>query len=688
MKKVLTRLGSYLPEGAYNFVLLIYGYFKKTTYHGYISDFPREHKHTLLDKPYHVKAFDTERYYKESRQSIKSLNKTALAQDPKSAFNTGALEGDKEASKEQRSFVNLYDTRYLRHLTLATGFYNFHANAADKALLQFQDMRLETLHLLDEQPRRSFHYQCDDLGPALIPVYIKNNLNPLKIAIGGGGGKPSLLGQDGIDRTCALSASTPKGRPPLASTSHPSKTTAKDIASKTTQDIKKDALLSTSITKEARIDTTTKFSDKEIDDICEGTNSPSAYELDAPLLATHRFLYLRCDSDIKIEQDEDFLVGVPLYLKGVKTRYKLVMMIFLDSLPTGLPLARLMPNTMRFFRHEPLSHHFANGDSTVPSVPTFINSLYPLHHRINSQNPVDFYNNMDAFSDYFTSLISAGPTHSPTCGYSNGFDRVVSYLNHPLSYLLTDALENLRTLSERSHFCFLSLFDTHNTLASMPDLSISAAHTLDILDTCHKSTTFNPRSMRLQANTIAYTDFYLGLLYDYIERNYHDDEVCIALISDHGKPFISRYPHWLSDARMRVPLFIRNAEFHRRFNFEAAYRGERISSNVDIFPTIAELCEVESPLNDGASLLSKVPREFALSESIFEGQTYKARLSFKDFTYMYESKNEVSYKDARFTPDIDTLGHDYLLDASEAPLVDEARRAAIREELFSKHLLY
>lgn len=269
----------------------------------------------------------------------------------------------------------------------------------------------------------------------------------------------------------------------------------------------------------------------------------------------------------------------------------------------------------------------------------------------------------------------------PTAGYANAFSRLTYCMNMPLQGVLTNAMENIHAFDARSHFSFISLIDSHNLLTSLPDISMSIASTLDMLDFSYTGEgaspfhAYNLRSIRQQVNTLAYMDFHLGRLYDFIENSYRDDEICVALISDHGKGFLSPYQHILSTARMRVPLFIRNEEFYKRFDYDAAFKGERISSNVDILPTIAELCEVEVPFNDGASLLSKTPRNFALSESIFKGQTYKARLSFKDFAYMYESREAISYKDAIFTPRIDMEGKSFLLDEANRQFHDADKEA-------------
>ena len=93
--------------------------------------------------------------------------------------------------------------------------------------------------------------------------------------------------------------------------------------------------------------------------------------------------------------------------------------------------------------------------------------------------------------------------------------------------------------------------------------------------------------------SIAYIDFFLGKLFDYLkERELYDDTFTV-ITSDHGESFgehqLANHVFCLYDTLLHVPLVIRSPE--------PTSGGKKISnivSNIDIFPTLLDILDMKS----------------------------------------------------------------------------------------------
>jgi arylsulfatase A-like enzyme len=105
---------------------------------------------------------------------------------------------------------------------------------------------------------------------------------------------------------------------------------------------------------------------------------------------------------------------------------------------------------------------------------------------------------------------------------------------------------------------------------------------------------------------IAYMDFFLGKLFEFMKTRGIYDDTCITVTSDHGENFgehhLANHIFCLYDTLIHVPLVIRHSEF--------ASGGKRISdmvSHIDIFPTLLKVLGVElkdNPKPTGINLIA------------------------------------------------------------------------------------
>ena len=74
-------------------------------------------------------------------------------------------------------------------------------------------------------------------------------------------------------------------------------------------------------------------------------------------------------------------------------------------------------------------------------------------------------------------------------------------------------------------------------------------------------------------------DHDLNVLYEFLEKNFTNDEYIISIFSDHGRRFLSKKGDILSFERRRVEWLIRGRNIPSKECFE-------FTENIDIFDTI------------------------------------------------------------------------------------------------------
>ena len=126
----------------------------------------------------------------------------------------------------------------------------------------------------------------------------------------------------------------------------------------------------------------------------------------------------------------------------------------------------------------------------------------------------------------------------------------------------------------------------------------------------------------LQQRASEFQDYQLGRVLDELDQLGLGKETLVIYTSDHG-PGLPRAKLNLSDAGTAVPLIMRGP------GVSTAARGrgtvvDALVHHVDLFPTICELCGIESPSwLEGSSLLPLVRgEEKELHEAVFMEQSY------------------------------------------------------------------
>jgi len=125
------------------------------------------------------------------------------------------------------------------------------------------------------------------------------------------------------------------------------------------------------------------------------------------------------------------------------------------------------------------------------------------------------------------------------------------------------------------------------------------------------------RYKRLYDGEIAYLDWRLGRLFDYLRRHALLDHTIVIVTADHGECMGEKGFLWhalcLYDPLIRVPLIIRYPEW-----FSKANRLSQLVQTNDLVPSLLEglgIAWAYKNENQGISFLNGVPRESALTEA-------------------------------------------------------------------------
>ncbi len=381
-------------------------------------------------------------------------------------------------------------------------------------------------------------------------------------------------------------------------------------------------------------------------------------------LPSKRFHYfnLMKGSRYNFQSSNNFIVGRPISLKQrVKHKKKLVLCIFVDALTADTKTVNykdLMPNTMDFFKQGvKFNNHYANAEWTLPSAAGFFTGSYHQDHlfyhpgksHVVGKNSL-ILSEIFRKNEYSTFHANSNSGLSPALGYVKGFDRTVYKKEMGVTDVVHAFLEHMNTFKSRDNFAWLSIMDIHHLLNFIPDISSQVNNSISAhcLTPAHddenmEKSVFISQDKNLTeiyANEIKRIDFYLGIIYDYINKFYEEDEVLVTLFSDHGQAFLDNDRHPLSEARNRIPWMISGGGVQPQ-------EATELTESIDLFSTLIHCCNLEvnkrsSNSNIPVALGGAQEKNFVISQSIYPGQPYRAVIRGKNFEYRFESIKSVA----------------------------------------------
>lgn len=378
------------------------------------------------------------------------------------------------------------------------------------------------------------------------------------------------------------------------------------------------------------------------------------------------FNYYRVKNHVKISSDKLSYYGEPIALGHNPKRKKLVLNLFVDGLAqeviNGDNFEKLMPNTYRFFKKGMCCvNAYSCSEWTYPSLATYISGLDTLQHMM-------FHNNIDGElpkevptmaqyfkkAGYYTSKIDGDWRSIYSYGHARGTDQYVYQIQHMgarIEQEVFNAIEHLEAFKDTDQYLWLGIGDLHD-VADALDLSVAVQSRLS-LEECQfeevGTTSVKQSSSENKSNTfrkvLTYIDMLLQSLYEYILRNYKEDEFLIGLFADHGQGYlVPEKGHFLSKERTKVAMMFRG-------DVQEGITEELIST-ADYLPIMCKLADI--PLED-IEIAGRLPvtfggmeeREYTITESIHPGDVYCVAINTKEAT-IYFNNGECTDGEGRF----------------------------------------
>ena len=384
------------------------------------------------------------------------------------------------------------------------------------------------------------------------------------------------------------------------------------------------------------------------------------YELKKLKQNSFHFIPFTKESNVEVSSNRKIIVGDPIRFinsSSNKPNKKLVMSIFIDGLSSEIfkneKIEKLMPNVAKYFSEGSMFFNvISSGNWTLPGVGSLFSGLYPIKHGMNHpRKELEIGKDYKIISEYFkesgytTAQICSNFRKSPGYGYMKGFDRTLYKNGMNCKESIFNTIEHLRSFSKTSNYVWLTLFDLHDFLDGVPDLSVQTDLSIDLHNygvDSSKSVFHSYDSNRIDRylSELKRIDFYLKFLFDYISNNYQDEEIVLSICSDHGQSYLTDEEEILSRGRVVVPMFFKSEEAPFLTNNE-------LVSNVDYLPSILNLSKInfEHDSIDGelpTIFGGKNGREYAISESIYPDQPYKAVIHKHNELFYVKSISNIS----------------------------------------------
>ena len=376
-------------------------------------------------------------------------------------------------------------------------------------------------------------------------------------------------------------------------------------------------------------------------------------------LVSERFYYLplREGGTVEFRSDHDLVIGKPIPLtQGKKHKHKLILSLFIDSFAweiiNRISPEKDIPNISRFFSKGMVFENcFSNSNWTVPGVASIVSGktitghgMFHPHKDVVVGSDYPMISELCQNDGYLTFQACGNWRKTPSYGYVKGFDRVVYKNGLSLGETLSAFFDHMRAFPQRDNFVWLSINDMHHTIAMVPDVANQIGAPLKAQDyyyegakTPLQSEPSEKRALRL-VEELKRIDFHLGALFSYIESNFENDEILVALCTDHGTTYLTEDHKTLPRERCQVAFMLRGGGV-------PAGRTDELIQNNDIMPTILDLSGIQT----NSHFEGRVPevlggpptRTYALTEIIYPGSLYEATIKDNVHDFYFRSKNPV-----------------------------------------------
>jgi len=365
--------------------------------------------------------------------------------------------------------------------------------------------------------------------------------------------------------------------------------------------------------------------------------------------------------NIKKDNSKDIIWGSPLIIhkvKNLKKDFKKTNFILIsidtlraDALGVYGKKPTTTPNIDSFARSSDLwLNCYSTSNKTNPSFCSILSGLYSKHHTIyNLKDPLPKYiltlpeifkkNNYDTIA-----VVSAFHLHSGADLCRRFSKYKVTEETFSSEEAIFEAIDFLKN-TYRPFFLWLHIFDPH-TPHTAPEPFFSGYYAtkkfdyfpFNYFDNHRKGGHLKYIDEYLLANPemyydeVAYLDFYLGFLFNFLKENGYFENSVIAFLSDHGENLnehncVSDH-HGLWETTTHIPLILKVPQKKDNKIYE------HLVQSIDLFPTILRLLNFKINKNDGFDLYPEYnpkTREFVFAEALEDNE-----IMVRSKTYLFK----------------------------------------------------
>ena len=375
------------------------------------------------------------------------------------------------------------------------------------------------------------------------------------------------------------------------------------------------------------------------------------------VLGKWEYSHYRIERPVEIKGEKEFVMGKPILLEHSPKRKKVVLNILIDALSWQAMKEQnyaLLPNTMKFFSKGVIfNNHFSVSEYTYPAVHTIETGMYPHHSQIYKESinmplPAKYEvisEQMQKQGYYCVNIMGCGD--ALYTGAYRGYDRLITNSYATRAYEGVErTIQQLEAFGECDQFLFMHIMDVHPWQSCRIGMPLASQTCLSLEDRLWQTQEkvasvylkYSPLYAHANMMGIKNTDRSLGILFDYLQSHYYDDEYVVQLYSDHGASVYDNYPYLMSRYQTSAAYMVRGA------GIPSLGIVDELTSAVDIYNVMAKVNGFATPDYVDGNLpkaLGGKEREYTISNSIFPGQTYKLCIRTKQYEFQLESKEFV-----------------------------------------------
>lgn len=378
-------------------------------------------------------------------------------------------------------------------------------------------------------------------------------------------------------------------------------------------------------------------------------------KIDSYVFGVYEFSYLRIDKNVRIYSDDPIIFGKPIKMKHENNRKKLVLDIFVDTLSFDYIRSREykdIPNIMGYFKDGIIfENNYTCGEYTFPSTACIKTGLsngknQMFHDKINIPLNDNIITTAELFNDmgYYCTEITENVE------YTEGADKIITQFGYELraNEIVELAISHLESFGETDNYLRLSFLELHRSLEDVAkNLTIQTKNSFEEIfksDNCLNSV-FQTQSYLLleeYKEDIHIVDRVLGYLFEYIKKNYAEDDIVVSLVSDHGAMLLTEEKFLLKNIHTNTALMVKGSGVPKK-----GLVKDEVTSAMDLHYILTSLCDIDI---DAKKLQCSLPkalggegRQYSISESLYPGQTYKLCIRTLDYELRLETKDVTTY---------------------------------------------